>query len=61
MGDAAEFIRARKFVSFDRPELAAIHATLDDLSPANAADLTALALCRLDEVARAIRSANTND
>lgn len=47
--------------SYERPELPAIHATLDNAAPANAADLAALALDRLDEMARAIRHANTND
>ncbi|MXZ39305.1 MAG: hypothetical protein F4Z19_13860 [Holophagales bacterium] len=47
--------------SYQTPKLGAIRATLDNLAPANAADLLALALDRLDEVARSIRSANTND
>ena len=47
--------------SYRIPGLAAVRATLDNLAPANAADLIALALDRLDEVARTIRSTNTND
>jgi hypothetical protein len=51
----------RRDASYERPELARIHATLNNAAPANAADLAALALDRLDEVAEAIRHANTND
>ena len=47
--------------SYRRPELEQVRATLDDASPANAADLAALALDRLDELARSVRHANTND
>ena len=47
--------------SYRRPEIDQVRATLDDLAPANAADLAALALHRIDEVARSIRHANTND
>ena len=47
--------------SYKRPELEEVRATLDNLSPANAADLAALALDRLDELARSVRTANTND
>lgn len=47
--------------SYRRPELRQIHATLDNLTPANAADLTALALHRLDALARSVRTTNTND
>ncbi len=47
--------------SYERPELAAIRATLDNAAPANAADLAALALDRLDEMAGAIRHTSTND
>ena len=47
--------------SYRRPELDQILATLDDLTPANAADLAALALDRLDELSRTIRHSNTND
>lgn len=46
--------------SYRPPELDQVRATLDDLSPANAADLTALALDRLDELAKSTRSSNTN-
>ncbi|MCY3963661.1 MAG: ATP-binding protein [Acidobacteria bacterium] len=47
--------------SYKRPELDQIRATLDNRGPANAADLAALALDRLDELAGAIRHANTNE
>ena len=47
--------------SYRRPELEQVRATLDNLSPANAADLAALALDRLDELARSVPTANTND
>ena len=47
--------------SYRRPELDQVRATLDNLSPANAADLAALSLDRLDELATTIRHANTND
>lgn len=47
--------------SYRTPEPAAVRATLSNLTPANVADLMALALDRLDEVARAIHSADTND
>ena len=47
--------------SYKRPELAAIRATLDNAAPANAADLAALALDRLDELAKTIRNSDTND
>ena len=47
--------------SYKRPELATVRATLDNAAPANAADLAALALDRLDELAPAIRYSDTND
>jgi len=47
--------------SYERPALDRIRATLNDAAPANAADLAALALHRIDEIARSIRHANTND
>ena len=47
--------------SYRTPEPAAVRATLDNLTPANVADLMALALHRLDEVARAIQNSDTND
>ncbi len=46
--------------SYRLPELDQVRATLNNLSPANAADLAALVLDRLDEVARSTRSSNTN-
>ncbi len=52
---------ARRDASWERPDLAAIRATLDNAAPANAADLAALAADRLDELATTIRHANTND
>ena len=47
--------------SYRRPGLEAVRATLDNLAPANAADLAALTLDRLDELAGSIRHTNTND
>ena len=47
--------------SCERPDLDRIRATLNNAAPANAADLAALALHRIDEVACSIRHANTND
>ena len=47
--------------SYHRPELDQILATLDDLTPANAADLGALALDRVDELSRTIRHSTTNE
>jgi hypothetical protein len=52
---------ADRDASYERPELDQIRATLNNAAPANAADLAALALDRLDEVAGAIRHASTND
>ena len=46
--------------SYQTPALAAVRATLADQAPASPADLIALALDRLDELARTIQSANTN-
>ena len=46
--------------SYQTPALAAVRATLADQAPASPADLSALALDRLDELARTIQSANTN-
>ena len=46
--------------SYRRPELDQVRSTLDDLAPANPADLAALALDRLDELAQSIRHSNTN-
>ncbi|MCY3933288.1 MAG: AAA family ATPase [Acidobacteria bacterium] len=47
--------------SYERPELDQVRATLDNLSPATAADLATLALDRLDDLATAIRHTNTNE
>ncbi len=47
--------------SYRRPELDQVRTTLDNLAPANAADLAALALHRLDELSRTIRHSNTNN
>ncbi len=52
---------AGRDASYERPELAAIRATLANAAPANAADLAALALDRLDELAPSIRNSDTND
>lgn len=58
-GDRQAVISRDSF--YRRPELDQVRATLDNLAPANAADLAALALHRIDEVARSIRHDNTND
>ncbi len=47
--------------SYNRPELEAVRATLDNATPANAADLAALALARLDQLAKQIRHTDTDD
>lgn len=47
--------------SYERPDLDQIHATLNNAAPANAADLAALALDRLDELSARIRHSNAND
>lgn len=47
--------------AYRRPGLADVRATLDNAAPANAADLAALVLDRLDEVSATIRHSNTND
>lgn len=47
--------------SYCRPDLDQVRATLDNLTPANAGDLAALALDRLDELAKSIRNSDTND
>ncbi|MDE2977173.1 MAG: hypothetical protein OXU63_06600 [Acidobacteriota bacterium] len=46
--------------SYRPPELDQVRAVLDNLSSANAADLAALALDRIDELAKSTRSSNTN-
>ncbi len=52
---------ADRDASYERPDLDQIHATLNNAAPANAADLTALALDRLDELSATIRHSNAND
>ncbi len=47
--------------SYRRPRLDQVRATLDNLAPANAADLAALALDRLDELSGTIRHSSSND
>ena len=47
--------------SYRRPELDQVRATLNNLEPANAADLAALTLDRLDELAKTTRHGDTND
>lgn len=47
--------------TYRRPRIDQVRTTLDDLAPTNAADLAALALNRLDELARSVRTTNTND
>lgn len=52
---------ADRDASYERPDLDQIHATLNNAAPANAADLAALALDRLDELSATIRHSNAND
>ena len=52
---------ADRDASYRRPELGQIRATLSNAVPANAADLAALALDRLDEISKTIRHSNTNN
>ena len=52
---------ADRDASYTRPELDRIRATLSNAVPANAADLAALALDRLDEISKTIRHSNTNN
>lgn len=47
--------------SYERPDLDCIRATLNNAAPANAADLAALAVDRLDELSATIRHSNPND
>lgn len=47
--------------SYKRPGVKQVRAALDDLAPANAADLAALGLDRLGELSTTIRQANTNE
>lgn len=47
--------------SYQRPGLATVRATLNNAAPANAADLAALALDRLDQLSPSIRNSETND
>ncbi len=54
-------VAADRDTSYRRPELDQVRATLDNLTPANPADLAALTLDRLDELAGSIRHTNTND
>ena len=52
---------ADRDASYRRPELDQIRATLSNAVPANAADLAALALDRLDEISKKLRHSNTNN
>lgn len=47
--------------SYEHPDLDRVRSTLSNAAPANVTDLMALALYRLDEVATAIRRADTDD
>lgn len=51
----------RRDAAYRHPDIAQVCRTLNNGSPANAGDLTALIVDRLDEIARKIRTANTND
>ena len=52
---------ADRDASYELPALEAVRATLNNAAPANAADLAALVLDRLDELAPSIRNSDTND
>ena len=52
---------ADRDASYERPELDQIRATLSNAAPANAGDLAALALDRLDELSATIRHSSTNE
>ena len=51
---------ADRDASYELPALEAVRATLNNAAPTNAADLAALVLDRVDELARTIRHSNTN-
>ncbi len=51
----------RRDAVYRHPDLQRVCRTLDNGSPANAADLAALLVDRLDEIARQIQAGNTND
>jgi len=51
----------RRKTTFRQPAIAEVDSTLANLQPANAADLAALVMDHLQEIARRIRDGNTND
>ncbi|PJA32766.1 MAG: hypothetical protein CO187_03070 [Zetaproteobacteria bacterium CG_4_9_14_3_um_filter_53_7] len=51
----------RRKGTFRQPTIPEVDSTLADLQPANAADLAALVMDHLNEIARCIRDGNTND
>ena len=51
----------RRDAAYRHPDIAQVCRTLNHAAPANAGDLAALVVDRLDEIAERIRSANTND
>ena len=51
----------RRDAAYHHPDIAQVCRTLHNGPPANAGDLAALVADRLDEIARKIRTANTND
>ena len=51
----------RRDATYRHPDIAQVCQTLNHAAPANAGDLAALVVDRLDEIAERIRSANTND
>ena len=51
----------RRDAAYLHPDIAQVCKTLNHAAPANAGDLAALVVDRLDEIAERVRSANTND
>ena len=51
----------RRDATYDHPDIAQVCRTLNHATPANAGDLAALVVDRLDEMAERIRTANTNE
>jgi len=52
---------ARRKAMFQQPSIDAICRSLNNLQPANAADLSAMTLAHLEEIGRRIRDDSTND
>jgi len=51
----------RRKATFRQPSIVEVDSTLANLQPANAADLAALVMDHLQDIARSIRDGNTND